>query len=482
VQRGLYARDAAENRGLDHHFPRYHLRPPTGFVNDPNGPIRLGDTWHLYFQYTPDTAQRDAVVWGHATSADLVSWRLHPPALVPHPHGLDRDGCWSGNTVASGGDVVAFYSGYRQDRPYQSVLAAVSTDGGRSYGEPWTAAPDPEPSEDILFYRDPFVWRDGDAWYMAVGAGDRSGEPAVRLYQSADLRTWRFLGPLVRGAEVDAGGLDLGEMWECPQVLSLGTQTAVLVGTWSPGNGIGEVLALVGTATDNRLAGPTATRLDQGPNFYAASALRDGPEGPLVWGWITEGRSSEWAAEADWAGVISLPRLVRPAAGNRLTVTPVAAVASLRHRRHPQSVAGDTSVAYDDLSAQFELALDLRRRTDRAAPTRVSLSFREDEHLDIVIDWRSRDITIDRTSASADPRAHQDVLAFTEPALIDGSLSLRLFVDGSVGELFTGTGRSFTFRFYATTPPPWGLRVTGVHRADTVDVWRLRVANPVATP
>ena len=26
----------------DHLFPRIHVRPPTGFVNDPNGPVLIG--------------------------------------------------------------------------------------------------------------------------------------------------------------------------------------------------------------------------------------------------------------------------------------------------------------------------------------------------------------------------------------------------------------------------------------------------------
>jgi len=48
----------------DHHLPRYHVRPPTGYVNDPNGPVFLGNRWHLYFQHVYDTPRRAPVVWG----------------------------------------------------------------------------------------------------------------------------------------------------------------------------------------------------------------------------------------------------------------------------------------------------------------------------------------------------------------------------------------------------------------------------------
>jgi len=62
----------------DHHFPRYHVRPPTGFVNDPNGPFVGSDGLHLYFQYRAATDGTTPVMWGHASSSDYVHWRLQP--------------------------------------------------------------------------------------------------------------------------------------------------------------------------------------------------------------------------------------------------------------------------------------------------------------------------------------------------------------------------------------------------------------------
>lgn len=42
-------------------------------------------------------------------------------------------------------------------------------------------------------FRDPKVWREGDSWYMIVGA--REGDTGqVRLYRSADLRQWQDAG------------------------------------------------------------------------------------------------------------------------------------------------------------------------------------------------------------------------------------------------------------------------------------------------
>lgn len=467
----------------DHHFPRYHVRPPTGYVNDPNGPVFLGGRWHLYFQYTHDTPRRGAVVWGHASSSDLAHWQLHRPAMGPDPESIDRDGCWSGNTVPGGsgeGDLVAFYSGFRQGHPYQSVVAATSTDGGRSFGPPAQVVADPEPADGVVEYRDPFVWRQDDGWRMVVGAGDRSGVASTRLYASADLRSWEARGKYAELARTAGEDLDTdpdtGDMWECPQLVSFGDRDALLVGTYyfTPG-GIGQVLALVGTRIGDRLTDPVASRFDVGRNFYASSAARESDAGPIVWGWVTEARDAEWAIEADWSGMISLPRSVSLTDDDRLASAPHPALAALRSDPvDPTGSAPSATAEFAALPAQFEAELTLTGHSG-GEPTGLTLRCADDERLEVTVDWSTGRVTVDREHASRDPRAHGGSFGFTEPtAATDGALTLRWFVDGSVSELFTGSGRCSTVRFYPTTPPPWDLTISGLTSEDAVRVWPLR--------
>ena len=52
--------------------------------------------------------------WGHASSADLVSWRHEPLAMEPSPHGYDAAGCWSGCTaIDEHGVPTLLYTGVR---------------------------------------------------------------------------------------------------------------------------------------------------------------------------------------------------------------------------------------------------------------------------------------------------------------------------------------------------------------------------------
>jgi len=76
------------------------------------------------------------------------------------------------------------------------------------------------------------------------------------------------------------------------------------------------------------------------------------------------------------------------------------------------------------------------------------------------VDWNTGAVTVDRTHASRDPRAHRDSQTFVDPGITaTGTLALRWFVDGSVSELFTASGYSASTRFYAATLEPHRLRL-----------------------
>ena len=251
-------------------------------------------------------------------------------------------------------------------------------------------------------------------------------------------------------------------MWECPQLASFGDREALLVSAYDfDGSSPRRVLAITGNRSGHKLIPERVGNVDAGPDFYAASMLRDGGDGPIMWGWVTEGRAAEWTHEADWSGMISLPRAVSLTPDGRLASAPLDALTGLRQEEIERTVP-----------AQFEVELTLNGH--RGEPTTMSLGTAAGERLDVVVDWTTGQVHIDRDEASRDLRAEGGSYAFDEPEILTtGTLSLRWFVDGSVGELFTGSGRCATVRFYPTEPPPWTLSLTGLSAADEVHVWRL---------
>lgn len=456
----------------DHHFPRFHVRPHRGFVNDPNGPVVIDGVVHLYFQYRPATAGHSFVTWGHATSVDFVRWRHHRLAVTPEGDGPDRDGAWSGCTVLDAGRLVAFYSAFDMTAKYQSVVSAVSTDGGFSFGPGKQVVPDPEPIEKLVYFRDPFVWRDGALWRMVVGAGGIDGTASARVYESHDLETWTAVGIMAQLAQRESGLGDTGVMWECPQVVNVGGIEVLIVCPWSPNSELRQVLTLTQPA-DRHEALPTIGRLDEGTNFYAASVMRSSSFGPLVWGWATEARSVDWCAEVDWSGMITLPRVLSLRADGTVASAPLPAMSLLRTKELEVAAPRPGELNVAGVPAQVEIRLSLPART-RAKLVTVRMRFSMDEYLEIAIDRRSGLVVFDVSHASTDARATSQHFSMNiERDDSESGFMFVMYVDGSILELFTGSGRCATVRMYPTAPPPWTLDIEGDLIGANLRCWSL---------
>lgn len=418
----------------DHHLPQFHVRLPRGYLNDPNGPVEFGGTTHLYFQSRSHAEMAVPVEWGHATSEDLVHWTLQRPAMSPVPGGADSGGCWSGNTVIDGDRLRAFYSGKVDHSPYQSVLTSVSDEDGTNFSRPVQVVDDPAPEEGVTMFRDPFVWRDGPKWRMVVGAAGPDVTASMRQYGSADGLSWEFEGELAQLQRTLLDGVDTGEGWECPQLIAVDGREVAIVSSWSHEHGPAAVLAFPVDAT------PTPRRVDDGHNFYAASVMREGSYGQVLFGWITEGRSAaQWQA-AGWAGAISLPRRTW-LDGDQLCSEPHPAVTALRIGS--SRPADDTTVG-----AQTEIVVP-------AVSGTVRLQYDESQWLDIVVDLDADTLTLDRSAVGGESGVNTEKATSTRAFSDRTDWAARILVDGSVIEIFTSAGRSITSRVYPTTPPPW---------------------------
>ncbi|NMC25958.1 MAG: glycoside hydrolase family 32 protein, partial [Serratia sp.] len=70
-------RDGKATRG-DTFYPHFHLAPPAGWMNDPNGLIYHQGRYHAFYQHHPFSENWGPMHWGHATSQDMVNWQHQP--------------------------------------------------------------------------------------------------------------------------------------------------------------------------------------------------------------------------------------------------------------------------------------------------------------------------------------------------------------------------------------------------------------------
>lgn len=101
--------DAVELDGLykEKGRPAVHFTVANGWNNDPNGMIKYGDLYHMFYQYNPCAPEWGNMHWGHAVSTDMLTWKELPVALMP-----DRLGTmFSGSAIEDkDGNMLLFYT------------------------------------------------------------------------------------------------------------------------------------------------------------------------------------------------------------------------------------------------------------------------------------------------------------------------------------------------------------------------------------
>jgi len=329
-----------ENKPLiDKDFNRlqFHLMPPVGLLNDPNGLIHFNGTYHVFYQWNPFDTTHGAKFWGHYTSKDLISWEEQPPALVPSEW-YEKNGCYSGSAVEHNGKMYLFYTGnvkneHNERQTYQCM--AVSSDGV-TFEKKGPVIYLPEGY--TPHFRDPKVWQQNGRWYMVLGAQNDKKEGQVVLYASEDLENWEFKGPFAGG---NLNGLgDFGYMWECPDLFRLGTQDVLLVSPQGlePAGHLYQNLFQSGyfignwTPETNEYNHGPFYELDRGFDFYAPQTFEDDQGRRLLYAWmgLTDDNEAYQPTIANgWIHALTLPREIE-IKGNKLYQKPAVELTQLR--------------------------------------------------------------------------------------------------------------------------------------------------------
>ena len=331
------AAEASSRAPHDPDYPLFHVAPPVGRLNDPNGLIEVGATYHAFFQYTPEHP-RKLVYWGHATSQDLTRWEYHAPAILPDAR-QDRNGAYSGTAIEVGDHVELWYTGNYKDAETgerEATQCVVTTSDMIAFSKQVPPIIDRQPDGYTAHFRDPQVWRDSDGTYrMLLGVQRENLTGALLLYRSSDLRAWECEGEMTFP---DAGGAfdAFGYMWECPNLVRLtdeetGRARDVLIfcpqGIKPEREGFENVfpcIAVVGqlVGTEFRGADGSFEELDRGTEFYAPqimarSATTDPASPTILFGWAgNAGEDDQPSIESGgWVHCFTAPRALTLRAG-----------------------------------------------------------------------------------------------------------------------------------------------------------------------
>ncbi len=443
---------------MDAHQPKLHFAPPKGWLNDPNGLIFWRGRHHLFYQHNPFKARWGDIHWGHAVSSDLLHWQHLPHALAPDTD-LDAAGCWSGSSIAHDDELNVFYTAASQydfatDVSQPCIARASSYDGVHFQKRisPVLNAPKPltfseaQPNE-YVGWRDPIVWCEGKKFLMTVGAGIRGRGGVVMLYESSNFEAWQSAGEMLAADDPKLQDIDLGEMWECPQLVRFNGADALFISPWRNRIGLAPMV-VTGMFDGSRFKPQHHQTLDAG-DVYAPQIWTHNDR-TLMITWFVEQRSKRDQLQAEYAGCLTFPRELR-LRNDQLEQYPIRELESLRRQKFEHDIRG----------GQLELRVVSSNQERFGVPERFGVNVRATsddlERTEIYIDLKTRELVIDRTQSSLNEDVTRDVRRI---ALVTDQLELRVFLDGSTIEAFCA-GTALAVRVYPTRTDALTVKVLG---------------------
>lgn len=424
--------------------PQLHFSPQRAWMNDPNGMVYFNKTYHLFYQYYPDSTVWGPMHWGHATSADLVHWQHQPIALYPDSLGYIFSGSAVvdvQNTTGFGREgktpLVAVFTqhnpqGEKQGRlDFQNQSLAFSLDEGKTWakyqGSPVLSNPG------IRDFRDPKVlwYADANKWIMTLATQDR-----VTFYSSPDLKNWKKESEFGHLAGAHGG------VWECPDLFSFthnGEKVWVLLVSINPGGPNG------GSATQyftGRFNGTvftpvdTATRwIDYGPDDYAGVTWSNTGERKVFMGWMSNWQYAQVVPTKTWRSAMTVPRelsLVKQGETFLVASNPINELQTVTEK--PVSLAGTMEGTF---SGPAKLQVSATEPTD----VTITLSNKAGQRVTLGYEKATGNYFIDRTASGHTTFEKGFAARHVAPRLsIQKEMSLTLLIDQSSVELFADNG------------------------------------------
>ena len=459
-----------------------------GWNNDPNGLLYADGVYHMYYQYNWDKNANGGagktenvwghMSWGHATSTDLVHWIEQPVALPENTVGADGKNygmMFSGSAVydetntsglfetengkvKDGHGIAAVLTQPDDSAGGQRQILAYSKDDGASfeiYGEVLGA--NAEGSLGDGEFRDPKIfWNEKlSKWLMVVGGG------AVRMYSSADLKNWDYLG-------------QTGYWGECPDISRYtvgGEEKYVLIispedknksheynGTNRAGTYYPAEYYVVGDLNERGLfvSREPVKRLSEGIDCYAFQSFNNAPDGKVYgvsWAasWKTVGEYEKFrkAYNGGMTAVCEL-KLEEAESGYKLSRYPVAQYEGLRGDKIKEYrgalKAGDNAFAQVK-AKEADIVAELDFSGSNATYAQLCLRVSEAERISVKYDVASKTLTLDRSRSSL---LVKDTPLYKIPysrrvELDGGKLNLRILLDRAFVSVFANGGETSVF-------------------------------------
>lgn len=236
----------------DPYKPITHASAPQNWMNESHALFYYNGYYHLFYQFSPLGPYWNSISWGHWVSPDLVNWINVKEAVVSNNTNLALNVVCSGdaNYDSNGNPVLFITAGNYSDATLHSgdnVAVCRPKDLSDPYLTEWVMDSEyavlqtPEMGVKGQF-RDPQVYKDGDTWYMLVGGSSSKPIGGYALHGTAHVFTtqddsfdhWIYRGEIYQMAWKGEQWYDgkYGHTWELPNLLPLNYEDGTFSGKY----------------------------------------------------------------------------------------------------------------------------------------------------------------------------------------------------------------------------------------------------------
>ncbi len=466
---------------------KFHLMPPTGWMNDPNGLCFYKGLYHVFFQYAPSGPCNYERYWGHYTSPDLLQWKYEGIAIKSDCD-WDRNGAFSGCAFTDDGLLEIFYTGnVEEEGDYDyinsgrgaNVIYLYSEDGIHFSEKKLLLTNNDYPVDYTCHVRDPKVWKEADTYHMVLGGRKKDDKGAILHYISADKMTWTLKEEITSDEE-------FGFMWECPDLFELDGQQVLIccpqgvkreeyryqnphqAGYWIAADAKEGASAKI-------LCINEFYELDKGFDFYAPQTFL-APDGRRIlfgWGGVSE-MDKEYRntpiIEEGWQHSLTVPRELKLANGV-IRQYPVEELKALRYDVQ-ELTDGVTEVSADMFDIEIMYSQDLvndkllnaevlKHQADGSNMERKEIQLSED----ILLSWERGIFILEFSNNSGCGRK-------VHKAKIEVLRNIRILKDVSMLEIYINDGECvFTTRYFPKDTMRTTLNIKGCNHAK---LWKMK--------
>jgi len=421
----------------------YHLQPPMGWLNDPNGLFQKDGVYHIYHQYVPFYPKHCSVMWGHVTTRDFINYQYHNPVIYPDTD-WDANGPYSGSSLLKDNTLYFFYTGnvrhtdceydYITGGREQNTILVTSRDGFHFSDKVLLMKNENYPADLTKHVRDPYVFSENNRYFMLQGARDLKDHGSAILFESDDLKNWHYKLRFEKKP-------NFGYMWECPNYLKVNGKQFLIACPqgiaqdnikyfnanqcgWFP-------LDYDFKGNDYNLG--EFEKLDFGFDFYAPQVFKDEKDRYILLGWMSTPDSDyecESTIDCGWVHAMTVPRELFIDKSGNLCQKPLPELKKLRKKEEIIAFNNEFCIK---TPVCFEMKLKIEN-TDKPFELTVRKS--------AVIKYQNEILSLDMTGCGLGRKIHSICVP-------SGVKDLHILSDTSSLEIFVNNGESvFTTRIF----------------------------------